>query len=80
MIKVLFFARLKDQIGQAELELENELAGKTVTQLQQLLIDQGMDALKDSSIRIALNQNFCSADSIVNVGDEVAFMPPVTGG
>ncbi len=80
MIKVLFFARLKDQIGQAELELENELAGKTVTQLQQLLIDQGMDALKDSSIRIALNQNFCAADSIVNVGDEVAFMPPVTGG
>ncbi len=80
MINVLFFARLKDQIGQAELQLEDELAGKTVAELQQVLIAQGMDALEDSSIRIALNQNFCAADTIVKPGDEVAFMPPVTGG
>ncbi len=80
MINVLFFARLKDQIGQAELQLEDELAGKTVAELQQVLIAQGMGALEDSSIRIALNQNFCAADSIVKAGDEVAFMPPVTGG
>jgi len=80
MINVLFFARLKDQIGQAELQLEDELAGKTVAELQQVLIAQGMDALEDSSIRIALNQNFCAADTIIKSGDEVAFMPPVTGG
>lgn len=80
MINVLFFARLKDQIGQAELILADDMAGKTLAELQQVLIAQGMDALQDESIRIALNQNFCAADAIVQAGDEVAFMPPVTGG
>ena len=80
MINVLFFARLKDQIGQADLQLADDMAGKTLAELQQELIDQGMSALQDDSIRIALNQNFCNADAIVKAGDEVAFMPPVTGG
>ncbi len=30
MINVLFFARLKDQIGQADLQLGDEMAGKTL--------------------------------------------------
>ena len=80
MINVLFFARLKDQIGQADLQLADDMAGKNLAELQQELIDQGMSALQDDSIRIALNQNFCNADAIVKAGDEVAFMPPVTGG
>jgi molybdopterin synthase sulfur carrier subunit len=80
MINVLFFARLKDQIGQAELTLGHELVGKTVAELQQTLIAKGMVALQDDSIRIALNQNFCASDAVINDGDEVAFMPPVTGG
>lgn len=80
MITVLFFARLKDQIGQAELTLADDMAGKTLAEIQQVLIAQGMDALQDESIRIALNQNFSSTDAVVKSGDEVAFMPPVTGG
>jgi molybdopterin synthase sulfur carrier subunit len=80
MINVLFFARLKDQVGQAELQLANEFVGKTVADVQQALIAQGMTALKDDSIRTALNQDFCATDAIVNDGDEIAFMPPVTGG
>jgi molybdopterin synthase sulfur carrier subunit len=80
MINVLFFARLKDQVGQSELLLDAEFAGKTVAELQYALIAKGMIALKDDSIRIAVNQNFCAPDTVVNDGDEVAFMPPVTGG
>ena len=80
MINVLFFARLKDTIGQAELKLDTEFAGKTVAELQQALITKGMIALQDDSIRIAVNQNFCSIDTLLNDGDEIAFMPPVTGG
>jgi molybdopterin synthase sulfur carrier subunit len=80
MITVLFFARLKDQIGQAELILADDMAGKTLAELQQSLIAQGMAVLQDDSIRIARNQNFCSSDTIMEAGDEVAFMPPVTGG
>lgn len=80
MINVLFFARLKDQIGQEKIQLENDVVGKTVTEIRQYMIEQGMTALQDSSIRIALNQTFCNYDAIVQAGDEIAFMPPVTGG
>lgn len=80
MINVLFFARLKDDIGQAGIELDDSYAGKTLAQIQQVLIDQGLSALKDDSIRVALNKNFCTPELVVNAGDEIAFMPPVTGG
>ncbi len=80
MINVLFFARLKDQVGQGELQLDDDQAGKTIAQVQQELIAQGMAALEDESIRVALNQNFCTLDTVIKTGDEVAFMPPVTGG
>lgn len=80
MITVLFFARLKDQIGQSELVLGDDMVGKTLAEIQQILIAQGMSPLEDESIRIALNQDFSIGDAIVRAGDEVAFMPPVTGG
>lgn len=80
MIEVLFFARLKDQVGKASIQLEDDLAGNTLAQLQQQLIAQGMSALQDDSIRLAVNQNFCTLDTVIKAGDEIAFMPPVTGG
>lgn len=80
MINVLFFARLKDQVGQSEIQISDDQAGKTIAQLQQDLISQGMAALEDESIRVAVNQNFCSPETVIKSGDEIAFMPPVTGG
>lgn len=32
------------------------------------------------SIRVAVNQEFASSDLIVSEGDEVALIPPVSGG
>lgn len=80
MINVLFFARLKDEIGKSEIQVHEHSAGQTVAQLQQQLIDQGLTALNDSSIRVALNQSFCETHAVIKTGDEIAFMPPVTGG
>lgn len=80
MITVLFFARLKDDIGKAQIQLEDSDGGKTISQLQQELIAQGMAALQDDSIKVAVNQNFCTPETTIQAGDEIAFMPPVTGG
>jgi len=80
MITVLFFARLKDDIGKAKIQLDNSYNGKTIAELQQELIIQGMKVLQDDSIRVAVNQNFCTPEATINEGDEIAFMPPVTGG
>lgn len=79
MLKVLFFARLKDQLNMEELELEANFAN--VAELQAYLIEQkGMNVLQDDTIRVALNQRFCKFEQEIKAGDEIAFMPPVTGG
>ena len=82
MIKVLFFASLKEQLKTASLDLSaNE--NKSVEQLLENL--QARDAtwkkaLSSDSLMIAVNQTMSARTTLLNKDDEVAFFPPVTGG
>ena len=80
MITVLFFARLQEDMGISELLMDESNAGQSAQALREALIARGKDILADESIRVAINQEFCSWDTEIKDGDEVAFMPPVTGG
>lgn len=80
MITVLFFARLQEDMGISELLMDESNAGQSAQALREALIARGKDTLADESIRVAINQEFCSWDTEIKDGDEVAFMPPVTGG
>lgn len=40
----------------------------------------GGDAGLPATIRVAINQVFADPDSPLSPGDEVAFLPPITGG
>ena len=81
MIKVLFFAQLRESIGQEQCELN---AGPTtVAEVKALLIAQNPSwqaALQNKRLLVAVNQNMANEQSSVQSGDEVAFFPPVTGG
>ncbi|MDO6686026.1 MULTISPECIES: molybdopterin converting factor subunit 1 [unclassified Agarivorans] len=80
-VKVLFFARLKEQLGYSNLSLE--LAeGSNTTQLKAELVSKGEQwtILGDSSVLMAVNQQHISDVKSLANGDEVAFFPPVTGG
>ncbi|GMG87720.1 MoaD/ThiS family protein [Biformimicrobium ophioploci] len=81
MVKVLFFARLRQQLGTGEVRLEN-FSG-SIAALRDALCDQNpawRAHLCDDNIRTALNQELVATDCAVAGGDEVAFFPPVTGG
>ncbi|WP_226702035.1 molybdopterin synthase sulfur carrier subunit [Microbulbifer elongatus] len=82
MIKVLFFASLREQLQRDGLEIE--AAGLTsVTQLRSKLAEQGatwQSALSNEQLQVALNQKLSTMDAAIQDGDEVAFFPPVTGG
>ncbi|MDJ0878524.1 MAG: molybdopterin converting factor subunit 1 [Halieaceae bacterium] len=83
MIKVLFFARLREQLGVGNLELSPEEAGTTVAELRSRLQARGgqwADALSADNLLCALNQQQARGDESITAGDEVAFFPPVTGG
>lgn len=82
-LRVLFFASLKDATGTAEvtLDLTEEVSlDGLIEKLAGSLPATGIEALRAENIRIAINQTLTRNPVRVAPGDEVAFMPPVTGG
>ncbi|MBK5072499.1 molybdopterin synthase sulfur carrier subunit [Budviciaceae bacterium CWB-B4] len=81
MIKVIFFAQVRELVGTEQLELAAEYS--TVEALRQALCTRGNKwplALEPGKLLMAVNQTLVTADHPIVDGDEVAFFPPVTGG
>lgn len=78
--RILMFASLTDLVGADEVEIE--LAEATpVHHLVESLEKRYPDMAKlQRSFRVAVNQEFVSDDFEVSPGDEVALIPPVSGG
>lgn len=77
MNKVLFFAHLRDSVGEDFLRLN--AAGKTVAELKAELASR-YDLPKLDTVMTAVNEEFAQDDEVIQEGDEVAFIPPVSGG
>jgi molybdopterin synthase sulfur carrier subunit len=84
MLKVLFFARIKEQLDCGLLELEWRDAVVDLDTLQeQLCVEHGdkwREVLGQDNMIRAINQTVVDGNSPLQDGDEVAFFPPVTGG
>jgi len=84
MVKVLYFARLREALGTASEEIAVAASVTTVAQLRTLLSARGgvwSEALAPTTrVRVAVNQAMASDDTRIADGDEIAFFPPVTGG
>lgn len=79
-VKVLFFGRLKDVFGRAEDSLDCG-AISTIEQLFAAYAARSPELAKyRSSVVASRNQEFVSWDTPLHHGDEVAFLPPVSGG
>lgn len=77
MNKVLFFAHLRDAVGQESLQLE--AAGKTVAQLKAEIAEK-YKLEKMETVMTAINEEFAMNEEIIQKDDVVAFIPPVSGG
>lgn len=80
---VLLFGRLKDAFGADSIALP-EGAG-TAAELRALLISANPDlaeTLRSKSIRIAVNQELVAdeASTRISHADEIALLPPLSGG
>ncbi|MFT6925616.1 MAG: molybdopterin synthase sulfur carrier subunit [Psychromonas sp.] len=82
MIKVLFFAQIRDQLGVSELEVPSAENNDLTTLLSNLKLRDNnyLSVLSKSTLMVAVNQTMCSHNTALSSGDEVAFFPPVTGG
>ena len=84
MVTVLYFARLREALGQSSERIALPATVSDVEGLRTLLVARGGEWEQELSasrpLRAAVNQAMARGDTQVTDGDEVAFFPPVTGG
>ncbi|MDE0154453.1 MAG: MoaD/ThiS family protein [Gammaproteobacteria bacterium] len=76
IIKVKFFARIREEVGRAEDQLDFR-HGLKVSDVWNWA--SGDDEMPEAML-VAVNMEHVKGDPELKEGDEVAFFPPVTGG
>lgn len=80
-MKILFFGQIRERLNTTELSFDEPV--KDVLALKLRLAAQGdhwQECLIDNSCLNAVNQTIVADDWPLQLADEVAFFPPVTGG
>lgn len=76
MIKVLLFAHLREVIGEEELVIVAE--EMTVADVKAWL--EARYPLELKNVMSAVNEAFAMEHTVVQTGDTIAFIPPISGG
>ena len=77
---MLFFASLKDLVGESEIEVDLQEKTSVRHVFQELQIQHPELKKYETVLLIAVNQEYSSLDTSISPGDEIAFFPPVSGG
>lgn len=77
---VRLFGELKEQAGWAVRELEPSPAPTPAELWANLAAELKQQTELPSRIRVAVNQQFADPGVALRDGDEVAFLPPISGG
>ena len=82
MVTVKYFASLKQMAGKEEDQF-NVDEGTTLEQLSALIgqsVPQLGDMVREKKVLISLNYDVVPLDTVVKDGDEIALLPPFSGG
>ena len=79
MATILFFGRLQEAMGTKALTATLP-TGVTDTESLRDWLGREHPALRDASVRIAVNAELRAGNVPVAEGDEIAFLPPMSGG
>ena len=80
LVRVLLFGQLKDLVGRSSDELELAAGARLETVFAHYASQHPKFAAMAGSVAMARNQRFADPSEAVEDGDEVAMMPPVSGG
>ena len=81
LVRVKLFAQLRDVTGRGDITVEIEPETSTVDAVWQALVVAHPELQKfGTSVSSAVNDEYAKRHTIVRAGDEVAFLPPVSGG
>ncbi len=79
-VRVLFFASWKDTTGRGEAELELPPGATTRDALEAVVARWPELAPRAAHVALAVNQTYADGDRPLADGDELAIVPPVSGG
>jgi len=82
MITLKYFASLKSIAGKEEesLDLGNETTVQKLSETLEKITPQIGEMIQGKKILVSVNQNIATLDTVIHDGDEVAFLPPFSGG
>ncbi len=78
-VRILFFASLRERIGKKSVEREIQ-AGLTASGLLEELRRDLPAMAAAGRISLAVNEEYCEPERLLRDGDEIALIPPVSGG
>lgn len=79
-VTVRLFAIFRERLGQPTLHLETT-PGETVGSLWEQVVAERPDLQALRAVtRFAVNGDYATDETAVRAGDEVAFLPPMSGG
>lgn len=77
--KILAFGIAKDIFGSNAIEIELE-GSTTINNLKAALEDKYARLKQLSSYMVAVNNEYAQANTAISIQDEIAIIPPVSGG
>lgn len=79
-MRILLFAQLKDAAGRAEIAWPGAGPFRAAELWDRLMTEHPALAHHRTVVRLARNGEYASADTLFQPGDEIALIPPVSGG
>ncbi|MEQ1898505.1 MAG: molybdopterin converting factor subunit 1 [Vicinamibacterales bacterium] len=79
-VTIRLFARLRDLVGSPELIREVATPATVASVWNTLIAEYPAARDYERTMSVAVNANYARLHSPVTEGDEVAFLPPVSGG
>jgi len=82
MVTLKYFASLRSIAGKEEerLDLGNETTVQKLSETLAKTTPQIGEMIQGKKILVSVNQDVATLDTIIHDGDEVAFLPPFSGG
>ncbi len=79
-IKILFFATLRDYVGEKSVEMDVPV-GTSVVALRKILVERYPKmASAEKTIMTSINREYASDGQVLPDNAEIALFPPVSGG
>ena len=80
MVSVKFFAQLREVTGTEGVQVNALYLDGVFIELAKLYPEDVVAQLRGDNVRVAINQELVNGNPALTAGDEVALLPPVTGG